>query len=85
MSGILNRAAVAQKPVISSDYGLMGEITRRYHLGLAVDSTSPHQIASGMSKFLENSDEQQGDREHMAAFARQNSVSKFTNTIFQNL
>jgi len=45
MSGILNRAAAAQRPVLSSDYGLMGEITRRYQLGLIVDSGNPQEIA----------------------------------------
>lgn len=85
MSGILNRAAVAGKPVLSSDYGLMGEITRRYQLGLAVDSEDPEAIAKGLTKFLQQAPKQYCDRELMALFARQNSVANFTKTIFQDL
>ncbi|MEM8718412.1 MAG: glycosyltransferase [Cyanobacteria bacterium P01_G01_bin.39] len=85
MSGILNRAAVARKPVLSTDYGLMGEITRRYQLGLTVDSSNPQQIAQGLSKFLETSTSQDCSHPKMAAFASQNSVTKFTTTIFQDL
>ena len=85
MSGILNRAAVAQKPVLSSDYGLMGEITLRYQLGLTVDSSNPQDIAEGLSKFLTEVPDQYCDYQQMASFARQNSVAKFASTIFQNL
>ncbi|MEM8832446.1 MAG: glycosyltransferase [Cyanobacteria bacterium P01_G01_bin.19] len=85
MSGILNRAAVAQKPVLSSDYGLMGEITRRYQLGLTVDSQSPQKIAKGLSKFLQESPDEQCNYQQMALFARQNSVAKFASKIFDNL
>ena len=41
MSANLVRAATAQKPVLSSNYGLMGQIARKYELGLTVDSTVP--------------------------------------------
>lgn len=85
MSGILNRAAVAQKPVLSSDYGLMGEITIRYRLGLTVESNNPQEIAQGLSKFLKESPEKYCDYKQMTAFANQNSVAKFTDTIFKDL
>ena len=85
MSGILNRAAVAKKPVLSSDYGLMGEITRHYQLGLTVDSSNPEAIAQGLSKCLQKSPEKFCDPQLMQVFAAQNSVAKFTETIFQDL
>jgi glycosyltransferase involved in cell wall biosynthesis len=85
MSGILVRAATAQKPVLSSDYGLMGEITRRYQLGITVDSAMPNQIAQGLTEFLNTSPEKFGDCSKMRAFAQQNTAEQFASVIFQHL
>ncbi len=85
MSAILVRAAVAQKPVLSSDYGLMGEIARRYRLGLTVDSTEPKAIAQGIAKFLLKSPVELCDRNKMKLFAKQNTAENFSRTIFKNL
>jgi glycosyltransferase involved in cell wall biosynthesis len=85
MSAILVRAAAAQTPVLSSDFGLMGEITRRYKLGLAVDSTVPSEIAQGFHKFLLESPASLCDQETMKQFAEQNKAEKFASTIFQCL
>lgn len=85
MSGILNRAAVAQKPVLSSDYGLMGEITRRYQLGMTVDSSNPEQIARKLTEFLTNAAEQYSNSQKMSEYAARNSVENFASKIFYNL
>ncbi len=85
MSANLVRAAAAQKPLLSSDFGLMGEIARRYQLGLTVDSTVPQEIAEGLTQFLLKSPSQFGDRSQMQRFAEQNTAEKFAATIFQNL
>lgn len=85
MSGILLQAAAAQKPVLSSDYGLMGEIVRRYQLGLTVDSTIPIEIAKGLTHLLVEDIEKLCDRDKMKAFAQQNSAEKFADLIFQTL
>ena len=85
MSGILNRAAAAQKPVLSSDYGLMGEITRRYQLGITVDSSNPHEIANGLSKFLTIPPKRHINRQKMSDYALQNSVDSFASKIFDAL
>lgn len=85
MSGILMLAAAAQKPVLSSDYGLMGEIVRRYSLGLAVDSTKPSEIAKGLTRLLLESPENLGDRAQMKSFAEQNSAEQFARVIFENI
>lgn len=85
MSSILVRAAAAQKPVLGSDYGLMGEIVRRYRLGVTVDSTNPEALANGLSKFLLESPDELCDRQQMKTFAEQNSAEKFASTIFQNI
>jgi glycosyltransferase involved in cell wall biosynthesis len=85
MSAILVRAAAAQKPVLSSDFGLMGEVTRRYSLGLAVDSTVPSEIAKGFSRFLLESPPSLCDYVKMEQFAEQNNAEQYTKIIFQYL
>ena len=85
MSGILLLAAAAQKPVLSSNYGLMGELVRRYKLGVVVDSTSPNEIVAGVTRFLLESTHELGDQNQMRLFAEQNSAQKFAETIFQHL
>ncbi|MEM6835378.1 MAG: glycosyltransferase [Cyanobacteria bacterium P01_C01_bin.120] len=85
MSGILLHAAAAKTPVLSSDYGLMGELTQRYQLGIAVDSTEPSAIANGMIQCLETLPEQLGDSAQMQAFAQQNDAEAFSSVILDNL
>jgi glycosyltransferase involved in cell wall biosynthesis len=85
MSGILVWAAATQKPVLSSDYGLMGEITRRYQLGLTVDSTDASAIAAGLQQFLRQPLEEIGDRTQMQVFAKQNEAEAFSRVIFEHI
>lgn len=85
MSGTLVHAAAAQKPLLTSDYGLMGEITRRRQLGLTVDSTLPDEISKGLSRCLQELPEKLGDLRKMQAFAQQNSTTCFARSIFNNI
>ena len=85
MSGILNRAAAVQKPVLTADYGLMGAITRRYKLGLTVDSTKPRCIAKGLTELLTNRSDRFCDSSSMQQFAAKNTPQKFANTIFDQI
>ena len=74
MSGILVRAAAAQKPVLSSGFGLMGEITRLYELGLTVDSSIPAQIAEGLCRFLQTNPINLCNPNKMNQFAQMNQA-----------
>jgi glycosyltransferase involved in cell wall biosynthesis len=85
MSGILLLAAAAGKPVLSSDYGLMGELTRRYQLGLAVDSNQPTEIAKALTMLLSASPQAIANPDQMKLFAEQNSIELYARTIFQHL
>jgi glycosyltransferase involved in cell wall biosynthesis len=85
MSGILLLAAAAAKPVISSDYGLMGELVLRYQLGLAVDSTKPTEIAQAIAHCLSEKTSTIGNPAQMKKFAEQNSIERYASTIFQYL
>lgn len=85
MSGILIWAAMAGKPVLSSDYGLMGELVRRYQLGVAVDSTQGEAIALGLSQCLHADPATLANAEGMARFAALNDCDRFGETIFRAL
>lgn len=85
MSGILLLAAAAQKPVLSSNYGLMGEIVQKYSLGITIDSTLPSGIANGLTQFLLASPDRLCDHSKMKLFSEQNSAERFAETIFQCL
>lgn len=84
-SSILIRAAAAQKPVLSSNYGLMGEWTQHYQLGLTVDSTDKSEIAKGLTQFLTEPPDKFGDRTQMKFFAEQHSAEEFASVIFKHL
>ncbi|BAU44003.1 glycosyltransferase [Leptolyngbya sp. O-77] len=84
MSGILLLAAAARKPVLSSNYGLMGELVRRYELGLIVDSTQPKEIALGIAQMLVES-QSFCNLDKMKRFAEENSAENFARTIFFHL
>jgi glycosyltransferase involved in cell wall biosynthesis len=85
MSGILLQAASAGKPVLSSNFGLMGEMVEKYRLGLAIDSSKTSEIAVGLCKLLTDESLQLFDIETMNLFAKENSADKFSSIIFDGI
>lgn len=85
MSGILLQAANAERPVLSSSYGLMGELVNQYGLGVAVDTTVPGEIAKGISKLLSEPLENLCDADRMRTLVETNSTERFASAIFQHL
>lgn len=85
MSAVLVRAATAGKPVISSEFGLMGEITRKSSLGLAIDSSKPIEISKTLQIFLNHSDLKIFDKDKMKLFAEQNKADDFAANVFNIL
>lgn len=87
MSGILLLAAAAEKPVLASNYGLMGQLVIQNRLGLAVDSTSPQAIANGIIYFINNNQHQTAylDLKMINSFIEENSVKNFSYTLFQHI
>jgi len=83
-SGILVQAAAAAKPVLASDYGLLGEIVRQHRLGLTVEATKPAAIAEGLVACIERHSKL-FDQGFAQKFAAENSVDGFTHTLFQYL
>jgi glycosyltransferase involved in cell wall biosynthesis len=83
-SAVLIRAALAGRPVLSQEYGLMGENVRSHCLGQAVDTGRPPEIAAGISRFLR--DPGAGfDPEAARKFARANTPETFCRTIIARL
>ena len=85
MSGIQVRAAAAQKPILSSNYGLLGELTLRRKLGVAIDTEDPKKIAEGISRFFSSDIDELVDFNEMLNFASENASQKFGETIFNQI
>jgi glycosyltransferase involved in cell wall biosynthesis len=85
MSGILLLAAAAQRPVLSSDYGLMGEVVRQHKLGLTVDSTAPGEIAGGLARYMMECPAKLCDPVKMKSLVDRHSVETFARTIFERV
>lgn len=85
MSAVLVRAATAGKPVISSNFGLIGEITRKQKLGLAIDSSDPKKIADAMEHFLVEESHHLYSKASMKSFAKQNLAQDFSAKVFKQL
>jgi glycosyltransferase involved in cell wall biosynthesis len=85
MSGIVLLAAAAQKPILSSNYGLMGELVKKYGLGITVDTTIVSEISKGLTDLLNEPLTNSYSLEGMKTFTEQNSPQKFASAIFQNI
>jgi glycosyltransferase involved in cell wall biosynthesis len=67
-SGLLVWAAMFQRPVITQDYGMLGQAVRDYGLGLAVDTTKPAEIAAALKRAIAGSAERLFDPEGARQF-----------------
>ena len=79
MSAIMVRAAVAQKPLISSSFGLMGKIVVENELGITVDND----LKEKMEMLLENKISI-GNKEKMKAFAELNQAENYAKVILDH-
>lgn len=84
MSQILVRAAIAQKPLIASDFGLMGQIVNEKCLGITTDSSDPEAIATVIGTVL-SGNIGRIDYAAMEVIARENSEVSFAETIFKTV
>ena len=55
-SGIVACAAYAERPVLASDFGWVGEATRRYELGIAVDVSDHVAFVKGIKEMIHGID-----------------------------
>lgn len=84
-SNVLVRAAGAERPVLGSDYGLVGEHLRRKKLGLAVDTTNAYAVADGLTTFINDRSAVPFDVDEARAFATANTATKHAAVVFQGI
>lgn len=84
-SGVLVRAAHAGKPVIASDYGVVGAHVNRYGLGLTVDTNTPEALAEALARWLDHPETLPYNAESAARFAQANTGEAFARTLFNRL
>ncbi len=72
-SQMLIRSARDGKPVLASDYGMMGEIVQRYALGLTCDTSRPESLAAGFEALLAADFDTLVDRQRARHFFEQNT------------
>lgn len=81
-SGVLQRAAAAGKPVITSDVGEVGQIVRENNLGIVVKPESPKSLAGGILQFLAMPLEWRNQVKVQAIrYAKKNTYQKMTNIV----
>ncbi len=83
MSAVLVRAAAANRPVLASDYGLIGQLVKTRQLGRTVDATNPDAIADALRAFGRG--EWQADAGQMRIFADENQAPKFADVILRTM
>jgi glycosyltransferase involved in cell wall biosynthesis len=83
MSGILNRAAVAQKPVFCYDFGLMAKLVKQYELGVLIPNFDKNALKIAFENIL-NGNEIPINKSKMISFATQNTPISFAKTIVEN-
>lgn len=81
MSSALMRAGLAGVPVLSSSYGLMGEIVRRHKLGITVDTANSASFSSGLDRAINGQAAEAFDAPMSLAFADQHSPDALGDTL----
>ncbi len=84
-SSVLIRAAGARCPVVSQDYGLMGEQVREHALGVAVDATEPAALAAAIEQFLGGRWERPHDPDRARAFAATQTPESYASALLGGL
>jgi glycosyltransferase involved in cell wall biosynthesis len=80
-SGVLLWAAQLGKPVISQDYGLVGQLTREHGLGLAIDTSDPRTIAHAIVTAVEHGAAAYGDAKGMHDFTAAQRPDDFATSL----
>lgn len=81
MGSTIIRAALSEKPILSSDYGYMGQVVKERRLGIVVDSSSPEAICGAFRKALQG--QVTYDKASMRTLAAENTPEAFGEQIFK--
>lgn len=80
MSAIMVRAAAAQKPFLSHNFGLMGKIVTENQLGMIVENDLAQKMEMLLSSTIEV-----GNKEKMKEFAELNNAGNYAKVILDTL
>ncbi|MBD2757549.1 glycosyltransferase [Spirosoma validum] len=83
MASVIIRAAVSDKPLVSSDYGYMGHLVQTEQFGNVTDSASPAAICQLLEQILVSGISY--SKAKLRKLAEQNSDVSFAKTIFDRL
>lgn len=81
-SGVMLRAALAGKPVLTQSYGLLGKLTRDFALGVTVDTADPDRLAEVFTSLVQNGAEESFDPKGAATFLAAHSPLDFATAVF---
>lgn len=85
MSGIQLLAAAHQRPLLSQDFGLMGDLTKANKLGRTCDPDDIPVLADSIRLFLGDKKNDGWDPARALQFAKRHSYKLFAKTLFRNL
>lgn len=77
-SGVIGLAARHNKPVIATKFGVVGDLTREYKLGLTVDGHNTTEIKEAIQYFLQNKN---AYPERASVFVQNHSSESFIKTL----
>ncbi|CAH0995635.1 hypothetical protein EMA8858_01759 [Emticicia aquatica] len=79
-SGVIGLAARHNKPVLATKFGVVGDLTRKYELGLAVDGFNTSEMKDAMQDLLENKN---GYPKRATDFVENHSSDSFIKTLLE--
>jgi glycosyltransferase involved in cell wall biosynthesis len=79
-SGVIGLASRHNKPVIATKFGVVGDLTREYKLGLTVDGHNTDEIKEAMQYFIQNKN---AYPERASVFVQNHSSESFIKTLLE--
>lgn len=81
-SGVMLRAASAEKPVLTQDYGLLGKLARDFTLGLTTETDRPERLAEAITSLVRDGAGKHFNAAGAAAFIATHSPDDFATAVF---
>ena len=81
MSSVLIRAAMANKPNLATQTGMIGELVSKHNVGITVDATSVSEVGNELKAIIKNGISYSED--NLKQLAEENSLNSFLSTIDQ--
>ena len=82
MSGVLMLSFAYRKPILSSNFGLLGKLTQEYELGEVVNTSNPKLLSGGILSFLDQSTNQTLKLTRITSLFSQHNPYSFSRHIF---